>query len=191
MKKNLLAAVLFVLTLPAWAAFDVAGVAFDDAATVGSDALRLNGTGIRTLFFFKVYAIGLYLPQKQTAAAAALAGTGAKRVRIVMLRSVGAEKLADAFVEGIRNNNSAAELAPLESRIGELRTALLSQKEIVKGATILLEWLPASGTRISFNGQAFGHDIGGEDFYRALLRIWLGDHPVDADLKAALLGRAG
>jgi hypothetical protein len=28
----------------------------------------------------------------------------------------------------------------------------------------------------------------GEDFYRALLRIWLGDNPVQDDLKKALLG---
>ena len=30
--------------------------------------------------------------------------------------------------------------------------------------------------------------IAGEDFYRALLRIWLGEHPVQDNLKKALLG---
>jgi len=30
--------------------------------------------------------------------------------------------------------------------------------------------------------------VTGEDFYRALLRIWLGENPVQADLKKALLG---
>ena len=30
--------------------------------------------------------------------------------------------------------------------------------------------------------------IAGEDFYRALLRIWIGDKPVQDDLKKALLG---
>ncbi len=33
-----------------------------------------------------------------------------------------------------------------------------------------------------------GAPIAGEDFYRALLRIWLGDRPVQDDLKKALLG---
>ena len=37
-------------------------------------------------------------------------------------------------------------------------------------------------------GIAAGTPIAGEDFYRALLRIWLGDNPVQADLKKALLG---
>jgi len=41
------------------------------------------------------------------------------------------------------------------------------------------------------NGEPRGKPIAGEDFYRALLRIWLGDKPVDGDLKQGLLGRAG
>ena len=38
--------------------------------------------------------------------------------------------------------------------------------------------------------RAKGKDIAGEDFYRALLRIWLGNKPVQDDLKQALLGKA-
>jgi hypothetical protein len=38
------------------------------------------------------------------------------------------------------------------------------------------------------NGKAQGSAIAGEDFYGALLRIWLGDKPVQDDLKKALLG---
>jgi hypothetical protein len=31
--------------------------------------------------------------------------------------------------------------------------------------------------------------IPGEDFYEALLKIWLGNKPVQADLKDAMLGK--
>jgi hypothetical protein len=41
------------------------------------------------------------------------------------------------------------------------------------------------------DGKPAGAAIEGEDFYRALLRIWLGDKPVQDDLKKALLGRPG
>jgi hypothetical protein len=34
-----------------------------------------------------------------------------------------------------------------------------------------------------------GKAIADEGFYRALLRVWLGDKPVDADLKKGLLGQ--
>jgi long-chain acyl-CoA synthetase len=43
------------------------------------------------------------------------------------------------------------------------------------------------GTRVSLNGEAKG-TIPGEPFNQALTRIWLGDKPVQADLKKALLG---
>ncbi len=52
---------------------------------------------------------------------------------------------------------------------------------------VLIDFLPGSGTRITFNGAVRG-TIAGEDFSRALLRIWLGENPADADLKKALLG---
>jgi hypothetical protein len=52
---------------------------------------------------------------------------------------------------------------------------------------ILIDYLPGSGTRITVNGAAKG-TIAGEDFNRALLRIWLGDNPADSDLKKGLLG---
>jgi hypothetical protein len=60
-------------------------------------------------------------------------------------------------------------------------------KQAKKGMSIVLDWT-GSVTRLSINGQPAGQSIAGEDFYRALLRIWLGDKPVQDDLKRALLG---
>jgi hypothetical protein len=48
--------------------------------------------------------------------------------------------------------------------------------------------VPAAGTVLAVNGKPAGSPIAGEDFYRALLRIWLGERPVQDDLKKALLG---
>jgi hypothetical protein len=39
------------------------------------------------------------------------------------------------------------------------------------------------------DGAPKGKPIAGDDFYRGLLRIWLGDKPVDADLKKGMLGQ--
>ena len=52
---------------------------------------------------------------------------------------------------------------------------------------ITLDWTGA-GTQLLVQGKPAGRPIEGEDFYRALLRIWLGDKPVQDDLKKALLG---
>jgi Chalcone isomerase-like len=53
---------------------------------------------------------------------------------------------------------------------------------------ITLDWVPAVGTQVTVDGKPSGVPIPGEDFYRALLKIWLGDKPVQPDLKKALLG---
>lgn len=182
-----LATALFA-AVPAHAA-DVAGVRFDDRTTVAGTDLALNGAGLRTRFMLKVYAMGLYLPRRADTPDAIATLAGPKRIQIVTLRELTAEQFADALVDGLKKNHSEAEFARLQARSDELRSALLALKAAPAGTQIRLEWLPGSGTRLSVGNDARGKDIPGEDFYRALLRIWLGDKPVDADLKNALLGK--
>ncbi|HSA90832.1 MAG TPA: chalcone isomerase family protein [Burkholderiales bacterium] len=170
------------------AAAEVAGVKIDDRTRVENSDLALNGAGVRTRLFFQVYAIGLYLPQKGSTPAAILAQPGPKRVAIHMLRDVGADTFTEALADGIRANHSDAEARALEPRIRELAAIMAELKEAKKGMAIALDWLPASGTVMLVNGSPRGKAISGEDFYRALLRIWLGDRPVQDDLKKALLG---
>lgn len=175
--------------VPAHAA-DVAGVRFDDRTTVAGTDLTLNGAGLRTRFMLKVYAMGLYLPRRADTPDAIATVAGPKRIQIVTLRELTAEQFADALVDGLRKNHSEAEFSKLQARSDELRSALLALKAAPAGTQIRLEWLPGSGTRLSVGNDTRGKDIPGEDFYRALLRIWLGDKPVDADLKNALLGKS-
>ena len=138
----------------------------------------------------KIYAIGLYLPRSGNSAEAVMASSGPKRIQITTLRELGASEFADALVDGLKRNHSDAELAKLQPRIDDFRNAIIALKSTPAGSQIRLEWLPGSGTRLSVGNEARGKDIPGEDFYRALLRIWIGEKPVDQDLKNALLGKA-
>ena len=74
-----------------------------------------------------------------------------------------------------------------EPRVKELGATMASIQEAKKGMSIALDWT-GSATQLSIDGKPTGRPIEGEDFYRALLRIWLGDKPVQEDLKRALLG---
>jgi hypothetical protein len=184
---KLLAALACCAAFAASAA-EVAGVRLEDRINVVNTDLVLNGAGLRKRAIFQVYVIGLYVPQKNTAAAALIEQPGAKRVAITMLRDVGADTFTEALVEGIRANHTEAEAKALEPRMRELAATIAGLKEATKGMSILLDWRPASGTVLVANGSPRGSPIAGEDFYRALLRIWLGDKPVQDDLKKALLG---
>ena len=168
-------------------AAEVEGVKIDDKARVGNAELTLNGAGLRKRVFFKVYAMGLYVPQKTSNAAALVDQPGPKRVTIRMLRDVSADAFNEALAEGIRANHSEADVKALEPRLKELGAIMAGVGEAKKGMAINLDWTGAE-TRVLIQDQPVGQPIAGQDFYRALLRVWLGDKPVQDDLKRALLG---
>jgi len=167
---------------------DVAGVRLEEKDRVANAELTLSGAGLRKRAFFQVYAIGLYLAEKKAAAADAIGAAGSKRVAIHMLRDVGADQFTDALMDGMKDNHGEAEMKALEPRLKQLAAIMAEMKEAKKGMRITLDWVPAAGTVVTVDGKASGSPIRGEDFYRALLKIWLGDNPVQADLKKALLG---
>jgi hypothetical protein len=105
-----------------------------------------------------------------------------------MLRDVDAATFTEALVEGMRPNHDEATMKTLEPRIAELSSIMNELKEAKKGMMVLLDWQPGAGTVVSVDGKSRGKPIAGEDFYRALLRIWIGERPVQDDLKKALLG---
>ena len=169
-------------------AADISGVKLEDRTQVESRDLVLNGAGLRTRFrVVKVYVIGLYLPEKKTDASAVLALAGPKRAAIHMLRDVGADTFTDALVEGLKANHSEADYKALEPRVKELSDIMTQIGEAKNGMTIALDWA-GGATRLVVNGKPTGNPIAGEDFYKALLRIWIGDKPVQDDLKKSLLG---
>jgi hypothetical protein len=186
MRTLLMTVILSTALLTATAA-EVAGVKVDDKTRIGASDLTLNGAGLRKRVFFQVYVIGLYLPQKSTSPAAILEQPGAKRVAIHMLRDVSADDFSAALADGIRANHSEAEAKALEPRVQQLAAVMAELREAKKGMSINLDWT-GSETQVVVQGKPAGKPIAGADFYQALLRIWLGDKPVQDDLKKALLG---
>jgi hypothetical protein len=172
-------------------AAEVAGIRVDERVKLGSSELQLNGAGVRTRLIFKVYVGALYLPERKSGAAEALALRGAKRVSMTLLRDLTARQLTDALEEGIRANSSEAELAALKERIDALVATMNEIGSAKEKTVITLDFLPESGTRVTVDGEARGKPVPGEEFYAVLLRIWLGQSPVDAGLKKAMLGQGG
>jgi hypothetical protein len=105
----------------------------------------------------------------------------------VLQEEITAEQLIAALNDGLAANNQPPELAPLEKRIRDLAGMMRQVGKVNRGGVILLDYLPGIGTRVTINAVP-RITIPGEDFNRALLRIWLGDRPVDGRLKNALLG---
>lgn len=184
-----LAAILLSSIMGLAQAADVAGVKFAEQINgPGNAKLVLNGAGLRTRLFFKVYAMGLYLPALKHEAAQVLSLAGPKRIAIRMLRDVSADTFTEALIDGLRKNQSEAEMVRFGPRIAQLTAIMAKLKEAKEGMAIDMDWVQGSGLRLVIDGKPAGQPIVGEDFYRALLSIWLGSDPVQDDLKSALLG---
>ncbi|MGC4060407.1 MAG: chalcone isomerase family protein [Aquabacterium sp.] len=186
-RKLVLAAGLMAL-LPAWAAVDIKGAKFADTYQLGNQSLSLNGAGVRVKLIVDVYAAGLYVPKKDHSAAVLLSEAGPKSVQIVLLRNLTGETFADAMVAGFKKNNSEADVAKFQSKMDEIRDMMLAFGEVKKGTVIHIDHLPGAGTHVLVDGVQKGGEIVGDEFFAALLKIWLGTSPVDSDLKEALLG---
>jgi hypothetical protein len=168
-------------------AAEVEGVKLADTVQAGGTELALNGAGVRTRFIFRVYVGALYLQKKLNTTDAVLADAGAKRIAMHMLRDVEAEQLFSALNDGLKKNHTPGQLARLEPQVKQLEGIFNAVKSAKSGDVILLDYLPGAGTRVTVRGEDKG-TIAGEEFNRALLRIWLGAEPADASLKKAMLG---
>ncbi len=166
----------------------VAGVEIERTAQVGASTLVLNGAGKRTKYFFDVYVAGLYLTAHLGDAAGILGDPGPKRISMTLMRNLSAEQLSDVLREGISLNSSPAELASLSAQIEALVGTMNVIGSAAKGDLLTIDFLADGTTRVAINGQPRGNPISGADFQRALLKVWLGAKPVQADLKRALLG---
>jgi hypothetical protein len=187
MRNRNLVALSLILLSPVAIAKDVAGVNVPDTVTLAPDqpALVLNGAGVRSKFFVKVYVGALYLPARTTAVDAVLRNTGPIAVHMHFLHSeVSKQKLVDAWNGGFDANLAAADHAKLKERIERFNALFRTAR---KGDVIRLDYVPGTGTQITISNDRRGA-IEGEDFMQAWLRIWLGQEPADADLKRAMLG---
>jgi hypothetical protein len=168
-------------------ALEVAGVNLPASVHVDTHALVLNGAGIRSKWFFKVYVGALYLPQKQSSAEAIVADEHEHRMALHMLRGLSSKRLYGAFSEAMELNRTPAEMAAMDAQLKQMKQIFDAVDEVKEGDVITLDYLPGSGTRIGVNGTARG-TIAGAEFNRALLEIWLGRKPVQEDMKKGLLG---
>ncbi|CAM8666354.1 Chalcone isomerase [Comamonadaceae bacterium] len=174
---------------PATAA-DVGGVKVDDVATVAGKELKLNGAAMRQILMIKGYAIGLYLTEKKELSAADLLALPVDRPRRVALhiqREINSDEFGQLFIKGMNANSTKEEKAKVinqTTKFGEMFAAL---EPVKKGDVVTLDWIPGQGTVSTLNGKKIGETLPEITFFNAVLRIWVGDSPVQENIKRALL----
>ena len=183
MKRIVLSLVGLMLAAAAGAA-NLAGVDVPDSAQVANTNLVLNGVGLRTKLFFKIYVGGLYLPQKTADADAVIASKDPDRILMHMIYAVSKDQFADAWHDDFKANNPDNYDA-LHDQIEQFISYFSDSK---KDDVITMDWVPGQGTQIAWNGALRGI-IPGEDFHKALMKVFFGPHPPTKSLKNGMLGK--
>jgi hypothetical protein len=168
---------------------NVGNAVFEEPIQIHKTVLRINGTGVRYKTVFRVYSAALYLENKADTPEAVFRQPGAKRLRLVMLRTVQANELGKLFVKGISDNTERGQFSSIAASVFRMGALFAQHRELAEGDTIDIDWVPSTGTVIHVRGQTMTDSFPDPLFYQAMMRIWLGNNPADWKLKDALLGK--
>ncbi len=163
------------------------GVMLEDTAHVGTRNLLLNGAGVRSKYIFDVYVAALYLREKKSREEEVQADPGEKRIALYFLSEINMQEMLYTFKKAFKNNHSDAQLDEMKPQLRQFDDIFTAMGELNEGDVVQFDYQPDLGTSVVINGSLRG-TISGAEFYRALLRIWLGSNPTQEKLKQKLLG---
>jgi hypothetical protein len=187
--RVILASAALVLSLGTQAQTTKVGKAsFDNTIQLGGKSLVLNGAGTRNKGIFRVYAAGLYVQKKTNAVEDILNDNGPRRIQVAMFRDVDANELGRLFTRGMENNATKEEFFKAIPGTIKMSDIFTTKRQLVAGDVFTIDFVPGVGTTITVNNDEPSVPIKEPEFYRVLLKLWLGENPADLRLKTALLG---
>lgn len=153
----------------------------------GKTELVLNGYGVRSFLFIKVYVAGLYIPVKSHDPKEIIAADEPTIIRLhAISRAFTSERMANAVREQFEKSHPG-QTAELKTRI-DMMCNRLAEENIQKGDECDIWYTPNEGIRFFKNGKDINIQLTGLDFKQALWGNWLSDVPAEEELKKAMLG---
>lgn len=180
-------AVVLAVCVPGAFGAEIHGVELPDSRVVAGKTLRLNGLGARVKSFLnvRVYVAGLYLEAPSDDARRIIATDGTRRIELRMTHAAPRARLTREILDGIERN-ARDDMPTLRQRLDLFLAGIPDLKE---GGLLSITYVPGVGTHMDATG-AGDVTVPGKDFADAVFSAWLGEHPLDGELKARLLGAA-
>jgi hypothetical protein len=163
------------------------GVTLSPKIAPSKTELILNGGGVRTKFFMKVYVAGLYLQAKTNKPKEIIEADKPMAVRLYIISNLmTSANMATAIREGFEKSTKG-NVAPFKKEIDLICTVFQSDP-IKVGDLFEIYYVPGIGVQCNKNGKDFKVNLKGMAFKKALFGIWFSEDPVDENLKKGMLG---
>ncbi|HEY4083388.1 MAG TPA: chalcone isomerase family protein [Burkholderiaceae bacterium] len=170
------------------ATVEIDGMKYETIINVVAQDLMLNGVGTkRSKQGAHEFTVALYLKSKSRTPGAVLAAPGAKSLRFKFLSDVNSDAMG-FLTNSVQGNMAHDEFIKAMSGLMRLGTLMGGHPRFKKGDSITLEYHPGNGTSLAINDIPQGAPIAGDEFFKAMLLVWLGPRPLDDPMKVALLG---
>lgn len=182
--------VVGLMAMGAWSvapAANIEGQHFDDVIKVARTPLKLNGVGLRGVAFLRAFVAGLYVEKTSTEPAQIIEADSPKRMSIKMLMDAPVDVFVRAITNGVKKNTTPEEQTAMADRVALFQSNVSAVNEVHVGDQIDLDYVPKKGLVFSFNGKERGQAIPGDDLYRAILKMFIGERAVDKKLRQGLL----
>ena len=171
---RLILAVLCCATLSA--------AAWPELIQAGQTPIALRGSERFSWLWYKVYDVALHLPPTVTREQSL--GEVPRRIAFRYLRGFSAEELAKATSKTVAERRGSAPSPEIDAGLAAINALWPT---VVTGDELTLTYTPGVGTTVARNGVDLGM-VAGATFSSVLFSIWIGDKPIDDDLRDGLLG---
>jgi hypothetical protein len=107
--------------------------------------------------------------------------------RFASEHNVSARGFGRKIAEGIRINNEKIHIEAEKAKLAKLMS--LFKGTYKKGDIVRFDYHSSFGTRISLNGRTLGTIKRSRDFYRLLVKLWVGERPPSSLFKQGIIGK--
>jgi hypothetical protein len=162
------------------------GVTLPRTITFENKTLQLNGAGSRSKMWTEVYIQALYLSQLSQNPKEIITDNLEMSIRIEITSAlVSSGRLTRAIHTGFEKS-AGESFNALKSKMELLKSFLA--EDIKRGDVFELTYNPTDSSLWVIKNGTFKGKVPGMDFKKVFFGIWLGDQPVDEELKNNLLG---
>lgn len=163
---------------------ELEGFKFSDEIKIESEKLILNGLAVRkaTIFNIKILVAGLYLTTKSNGQDLIINSTSTKVIQIRFMKSLSSEKISNMWSEQLlkRCLKDCIALKEQATLLGKLMI------DIKSGDSLNFTFFE-DHVKVLLSNNNSGK-IQGKTLPKALLSLWIGEKPLDENLKNGLLG---